>query len=196
MLESIESETMTKINFAGLCLFGGICLVGMSCDKDEPMVAEEKQVITTMRYTLMSSGGNETVVLSYRDLDGIGGNEAVIEGGELNASSIYFGSMEFLNEAGTPPENIRSLIEADKNDYQVFFKPSGLGISFIYADVDDSGFPLGLFTAVNTGAPGTGTLNISLVKGPNKSGINVSEGIIDNAGGQIQLNVTFPVVVK
>ena len=117
-----------------LLLFALIILTTISCKKnEEPEIPIEKRVITTMTYTLMTSGGGDPVTLSYQDLDGNGGDAPIIEGGTLMANTIYFGSLELLNESESPTENITEEIEADPEEFQFFFIINDLDMSISYA---------------------------------------------------------------
>ncbi len=167
-----------------------------ACKEDDPAPEIERQEITNLRLLLMSSGMAEPIMLTYEDLDGPGGDPPVIEGGSIAANTIYFGSLEVENQNTQPAENIVTQIQQNPIEYQVFYRALGLDIEFIYADQDGNGFPLGLFVAVNSGTAGSGEVNISLVRSPNKAAMGVEDGIIDNAGGQIQVQATFPLEIK
>ncbi|MDH3650624.1 MAG: type 1 periplasmic binding fold superfamily protein [Saprospiraceae bacterium] len=167
-----------------------------ACKKDDNVDPLGKQVITTLTFSLSSSGTTEPLVLSYQDLDGNGGNDPIIDGGALQANSIYFGMLELLDESITPAANITNEIMLNEEAYQVFFTSAGLDITVIYADLDNDGYPIGLFTAINTGEASQGSVIVSVVRGLNKSGVGVSDGQINNAGGEIQIQGTFPITIQ
>lgn len=178
-----------------LFLLAGITLV--SCGEDEAEIMEaEPRTITSLRYILGTSGGNPPVEFSYSDPDGDGGADPVITGGVLAANAIYFGDLKLLNETASPTEDINALINAAREDHQFFFLPSNLDLTITYADVDDNNNPIGLFTALTTGASGTGTLTISLQRGLNKFGEGVADGQINNAGGTTDIQVQFPITIQ
>lgn len=178
-----------------LFLIGGFFLV--SCGEDEgEMMEEERRTITSVKFILGTSGGNPPVELSYSDPDGEGGADPVITGGVLAANAIYFGELELLNETASPTENINDLINAAREDHQFFFLPTGINLTVTYADVDGNNNPIGLFTALITGGPGTGTLTISLQRDLNKFGEGVADGQIINAGGTTDIQVQFPITIQ
>jgi hypothetical protein len=168
-----------------------------SCnDDDDPVIPNEEEVITTLRYTLNPNGGGETVVFSFVDLDGDGGMEPTIQGGTLLADQSYMGSLELLNQSESPEEDITEEIEEEDLEHQFFFETDIAGLSISYADMDSEGNPLGLATTIQTGSAGSGELTVILRHEPNKSGQGVSDGDITNAGGETDIEVTFSVEVQ
>ena len=170
-------------------------LVFTACD-DEPVVVNEEELITTLSYTLTPVGGGTTVVLSFKDLDGDGGNAPVITGGTLVAGVTYTGSLNLLNESENPAESITEEIEAEDEEHQCFFEVTGANAIIGYADQDADGNPVGLATTLTTGAASTGTLKVTLRHEPNKSASGVKEGLIANAGGETDIEVSFPITVQ
>ncbi len=178
-------------------IFWSMLGIFIACgDDDEVNDLPEKRLITDVTFVLGTSGNNPEVVMTYSDLDGVGGNEPAIIGGTLTPNMIYFGTIELSNDANTPPEDIDEAINSNKEDNQLFYSVSGLDLEINYADVDGDGNPIGLFTALMTGAPGLGTITISIQRGLNKFGAGVSDGAIANAGGTTDLQVTFPVEIQ
>lgn len=166
-----------------------------SCETDDPVIPNEEEVITTVNFTLTPSGGGTPVVMSFRDLDGDGGNAPTITSGVLAANSTYTGSVQFLNELETPAEDITEEVEEEDDEHQLFYATTG-GITVSYLNTDGDGLPLGLMTEVNTSAAGAGTITITLRHEPNKSAMGVSDGNIANAGGETDIEVSFAVNVQ
>lgn len=167
-----------------------------SCEKDDPIIVEEEEVITTLTYTLTPNGGGTPVILSFSDPDGDGGNEPVITDGTLAINQIYTGTLQLLNEAEDPTEEITEEIEEEDEEHQFFFQTSLSDLTISYEDQDADGNPVGLNTTVSTGEAGSGTITITLRHEPNKSAAGVSEGDITNAGGETDIEVTFNVNVE
>ena len=167
-----------------------------ACDKDDPIIPNEEELITTVSYSLTPSDGGDVIVMSFVDLDGDGGNDPVISGGILGANQTYEGSLQLLNEAETPSENITEEIEEEDEDHQFFFQSSLDGLSVSYADQDSEGNPVGLNSTLTTGESGSGMLTIILRHKPVKSASGVSDGDITNAQGDTDIQVTFPVDVQ
>ena len=168
-----------------------------SCGDDEdPDIENEQEVITTLSYTLTPDGGGTAVVLNFTDLDGDGGNAPVITGGTLAANTTYTGSMELLNETEDPAEDVTVEIAEEDDEHQFFFSTTVAGLSVGYTDQDDDGNPIGLASSLTTGAAGTGNLTVILRHEPNKDGAGVSDGDIAEAGGETDIEVTFPIDVQ
>lgn len=167
-----------------------------SCKKDTPVIPNEEELITTLTYTLVPSGGGQTVTLSFQDLDGDGGNAPTITGGTVAANTSYAGSLNLLNEAESPAESITEEIAEEDAEHQVFYASSGINLDISYADRDGNNKPVGLNTLVNTGDTGSGNLTITLRHEPNKSAEGVENGLIENAGGETDIEVTFPITIQ
>ena len=165
-----------------------------ACNDDDPIIENEEELITTLGYTLTSGG--ETVTLLFQDFDGDGGEAPIITGGTLTANTNYVGSMQLLNESETPTEDITEEIAEEDDDHQFFFETDIPGLSFIYTDGDSAAQPVGLSSTLSTGNAGSGTITITLRHEPNKSAEGVSDGDITNAGGETDIEVTFPVDVQ
>jgi hypothetical protein len=166
-----------------------------ACVKD-PIIPNEEEVITTLRYTLTSDSIGVPIVLSFQDLDGDGGNAPVISGGTLAANTTYTASLELLNEIANPAENITVEIAAEAEAHQFFFQPNLNGLTVSYDDADANGNPIGLATKVTTTDAGSGTITVILRHEPNKTAMNVANGDITNAGGETDIQVIFTVDVQ
>ncbi len=188
-----HNMTSRNLSLAMLLIFS---MVFIACDKDDPEIPNEEELITTVRYTLTSVTGGSDVVLTFVDLDGDDGNEPVITGGTLEANTIYSGRLELLNEAESPAEDITEEISEEDEEHQFFFSTTVTGLSVTYGDQDENAQPVGLATSVTTGAAGSGTLTVILRHEPMKSAAGVAEGDITNAGGETDIQVTFPIDVQ
>jgi len=200
LVESLaEVATMKKWMQLGAWFLAILGLVtAISCNKDDAQTPEEtQQEITEVRLVLTKVGTLEEVVLVYRDADGNGGEDAVIEGGTLDAGTVYFSMIEEIqNETVNPVQDVKALIENDNQSYQIFYQPNQIDVSLEYADRDDGGFPIGLFTAITTGVAGDGSIIISIVESPNKTASGVAEGLIANAGGRTLVQMNFPISIE
>lgn len=186
---------MTK-KFLFIAFLFSTSLFFIACDPDDPEPIVEPEVITTLNYTLTPMGGGTTVTLSFQDLDGDGGTAPTITEGILATNETYTGSLELLNESESPSENITEEIEAEDDEHQFFFATTVSNLSVGYTDQDDNGNPIGLTTTMTTGDAATGTITIILRHQPDKSASGVSSGDISNAGGETDIEVTFPISVQ
>lgn len=196
IVEHIDYYIM-KFNHTRSYLFALLtaALLFTACGSDDPEPVNEEELITTVRVTFTGTGPNEgeTVVATFKDLDGAGGNAPEITNPVvLSANGAYDVSVEFLNETETPAEDITEEVEEEDEEHQVFVLPSnGLNFIYTYNDKDDNDQPLGLAGSVTTGNASTGTLQILLIHEPNKSATGVSAGDPTNAGGETDISVTF-----
>ena len=182
---------MTKQNkFFGLLLLA--TLMFSACEKDDPKIPNEEELITTFNYTLTPSDSGTPITLSFVDLDGDGGNAPTIIGGTLAANQTYMGSLELLNEV----ESITEEIEAEDEEHQFFFQSNVSNLSISYNDQDANGNPVGLMTTLSTGNAASGSITIILRHKPDKSASGVFNGDITNAGGETDIEITFPIDVQ
>ena len=171
-----------------------VFIISLSCNNEEPVVEEidDREEMTTLLLVLETPNQSSPSIFQFEDLDGPGGNPPTIIADTLTANTQYFASIEVFN--GT--ENITPVIEQLQKEHQAFFIPTDVPLTFTYADQDEDGFPIGLFTAIRTGSAATGNLSIALVHDPNKGGFEVSQGNLNNAGGRIDIQVSIPIVVE
>lgn len=184
------------MNFKQLALSVS-CLFMLSCEKENPIIPNEEELITTLSYTLSPSNGGTPVVLLFKDLDGDGGIPPTVTGGLLESNTIYNGVLDLLNESDSPAESITDEVNEEGDEHQFFFaKSSGLDAAIQYVDLDVNGDPLGLKTDFVTGGTSSGTITITLRHEPNKSAAGVANGDIANAGGETDIEVTFNVEIQ
>lgn len=186
---------MTR-NFLTISTLLFFSIVFSACEKDDPIIPNEEELITTVNYLLTPADGGVEVLLSFVDIDGDGGSNPTITGGVLSANQLYTGRLDLLNEAESPTESITEEIEAEDEDHQFFFQSTVNGLSIIYSDQDENGNPVGLNTSVMTGASASGSITIILRHEPNKTAAGVEAGDATNAGGETDIQVTFPVDVQ
>ncbi len=179
-----------------ILLFSCVLIVLGSCSNDELVVTpvNESELITTVRVTLSPVTSGTDIVLTFRDLDGAGSGEPTITVSEdLTANFGYNGTIEFLDETKAPAEDITQEVEAESAEHQVFFLPGqGLNLTFQNLNVDSNNNPLGTQFFLQTGAAGTGELTIVLLHEPKKP----NDGTLADAGGETDVQVSFPVTVN
>jgi hypothetical protein len=170
----------------------------VSCKKDDPVtpvVPNEEEVITTLNYTLTNtSDATDVVVLTWEDEDGDGSGPAVITGGILKSSATYSGSMELLNKTETPADTVTLEILEEDDEHQFFFQSTTMTVN--YSDLDENMKPVGLLTQLETAASTLDTLKVTLIHTPDKTATGVSGGDITNAGGSVDVEVSFPITIE
>jgi hypothetical protein len=168
----------------------------LSCEKSDPSLQNEEELITTVKYTLSPSTGGTAVQLVFKDLDGDGGAAPTVTGGTLKVNTSYKGSLELLNESGTKSVNIGDEVLAEALEHQLFYSSTLSDIKISYDDKDSKAQPIGLKTTLQTGNKANGKLKITLRHEPNKAASGVASGDIKNAGGETDIEVEFPITVQ
>jgi len=172
------------------------------CKKDEdgpapiPPPVNQEEVITTVILSFDNVGAGADKELRFTDADGDGGGAPVYDLDTLDNASVYNVSIIILNETLNPVDTVSNEVLAEGEDHQFFFQPTGVNISYVYGDTDSNGNPIGLLTTMTTGAPSVGTLLVTLRHEPDKTAAGVSSGDITNAGGDTDVEVSFPLVIE
>lgn len=185
---------MKNLKFIALLFTSTFFLTSCSSDDDGNEPINEEEVITTVKVAL--SGGSTPITLEWKQLDESTVPE--ITGGTLEPNTTYTGTISILNELENPADNITLEIEEEADEHQFFYQVgSGLNISNLtYVDFDANGNPLGLIFSFDTGEASTGNFTITLRHDLNKNAAGVSDGQIANAGGETDVEVTFPLTIE
>lgn len=94
-------------------------------DHDHDHGPGEEELITTLRITLTPVGGGSSVSASFRDLDGEGGDDPVVDELEVSPGTNYNGTVQVLNETESPPENVTEEVEEEAEAHQFFYQTLG-----------------------------------------------------------------------
>lgn len=183
-------------NLKFFALFFTTTLFLTSCSSDdgnEPI--NEEEVITTVNVAM--TGGSTPITLTFRQLDE-SASPTITVSGDFDPNTTYTGSITVLNELENPADNITEEIEEEADEHQFFYQVgAGLNISNLtYLDFDGNGNPLGLRFSFDTGEASTGNFTITLRHEPNKDASGVSDGQIANAGGETDIEITFPLEIQ
>lgn len=184
---------MKNLNIAYFFLLASLVI---SCQKDDPEIPNEEELITTLIYTLTPENGGDAVIFSFSDLDGDGGEQPILNAQPLATNTVYNGVLELLNEQETPAESISQEVEEEAEEHQFFYSTNVSTLLISYNDEDSNGSPVGLRTKMTTGGAGSGNLTITLRHEPNKSANGVGEGDLTNAGGETDIEVVFDVTIQ
>ena len=172
-------------------------LVLSACKKDTPEPPNEEELITDVVLTLTPTNGGDQVQFLFNDPDGEGGVQGMVINDTLQANTVYTGSLSLTNTSESPVEDITLEIIAEADEHQFFYEvASSLNLSVEYADVDSNQDPLGLLINLTTGEASSGNLKITLIHEPEKGAEGVSGGLITNAGGEIDVEVSFMAIVQ
>ena len=134
---------------------------------------------------------NNVLNLQYRDLDGSGPNTPIITSNPLSPYTTYNVNLEFLNELEGPAIDLTEIIIEEDIDHQIFVSlNNGSDVSVNNFNLDENGNILGTQFQLTTGSVSEGTITITLVHEPMKP----NDGL-ESAGGEIDIQVTFDVLV-
>jgi len=192
---------MKKQTFLLPLLILSLIFTGCSDDDDHDdhsHPVNEEEVITTVEVTL--SDGTNSYVLIWEDLDGDGPDLPIITGATIPSNS-YDAEIQLYNKTLDPTDDeyvvTTEILEEDVY-HQFFFNASnGLNVfDFVYADADVDGNPIGQQFIIEDVSGSGGDLNIVLLHEPNKNADGVSDGDITNAGGDTDIDITFPIIVQ
>ena len=192
---------MKKQTFLLPLLILSLIFTGCSDDDDHDdhsHPVNEEEVITTVEVTL--SDETNSYVLIWEDLDGDGPDLPIITGATIPSNS-YDAEIQLYNKTLDPTDDeyvVTTEILEEDVDHQFFFNASnGLNVfDFLYADADVDGNPIGQQFIIEDVSGSGGDLNIVLLHEPNKNAVGVSDGDITNAGGDTDIDITFPIIVQ
>ena len=194
-LAKINANVNPYLPLALLCLF----FVTACGDDDEQLVIDnEVERVTEFVYTLTPVSGGPEVKLVFQDNDGPGGSDPLIQvTNSLVTNTTYAGSILLSDRSqGSVTIDVTAQVREEADDHQFFFlTDTGLELSFTYDDMDVNGRPLGLLTELVTGGFGSGDLTVELRQRPDKAAAGVSIGNPDPAGGELVIEVEFPVSI-
>ncbi len=158
-------------------------------DRYEPL----DENFTTLIYSLTPQNGGPQVVLTWRDLDGEGGEPPLILGGKLSAHTTYNGSIALLDETQTPARNLTSLLRLNERGHHLFFFQDGLnGLRLMNTTIDAGGYRNQLVTAAAT----SGKITIVVGYLPQRTVQALVPTDVSNAGGYIEIEATFNIRVE
>lgn len=167
------------------------CFLLPACDekpKDIPLPGNEEELITTITILLKDSITATETFVTYRDIDGTGGNPPDFDSIVLKPNTTYFATIYLLDESNPSKiDTISEEVKAEANDHQFFFSASGVNLSVSYLDEDTNTppLPIGLSTRWKTEAvSGPGKLRIVLKHQP-----GIKNG--NEANGETDIDVEF-----
>lgn len=179
-----------------LLLSTAITIIFGGCKPDDTTPSNNKEQINTFTYTLTPNDDNDfPIFLYYQDVNGAGNVPTQVQGGPFKANSTYAGVIKLENEQPSKIIDITNTIKNRADGHQFFFETTLNGLEVAYNDMDENGNYIGLETTLTTGSPGSGTLTVTLLHEPDKTADGVAEGEIRNAGGEIDIELTFDIDV-
>lgn len=176
---------MKKITFLLIIIFFA------ACKKNDPE-SEEEELITTIELSFTANGSTQK--FTWKDTDGTGGANPVIDKISLAANQIYSLTVRFLNESISPIEDITTEIQGESDEHLIVITPSPTPLlTYTYEDKDVNNLPVGLVGEIKTNGAGTGKLKVQLRHQPPVNGKNVKDGT--TTPGSDDVNVDFDVEI-
>ena len=180
--------TNLKNSFIFLAL-AGIILLANSCKKD-PETAEEN--ITTIEVHITGAGFDKKFYWNDTDGDGVANtiDTIVIP---PNVSNLQ-GHLHVYDRTESPEIDLTEEIEGENVDHLFVYNVNIINNlnSLVIKDLntDDNGKPFGITSVWATLLPNTGTVNIKLYHEP------TDKDNAANPGGEVDFDVTFPLVIR
>lgn len=169
-------------------------IVLTSCDKDDDNPPDnEQELITTVKLTLTNAAiASEVVTATWRDTDGPGGANPVIQDLVLKPNTVYEGSVEFLDESNpSDVEDISGEVEEEDTDHQIYYVATTANLTITGYNTDTNNLPLGTEATFTTGAASTGSLKVLLKHKPGTKAANDP-----STKGETDVDVDFPVRIQ
>ncbi len=174
-----------------LPLFALVVIVSTGCQRDDDDGNHnEEELITSVLLTFIDSNGASST-FSFKDTDGSGGADPVVQDISLKAGKNYTVAVQFLDESNAADVHDITLEVAQENtEHLVCFETEGNLSTPEATDTDTNGKPLGLINSLTTGTTGTGKLTIRLKHQPDKN------NIIPCETGDTDVEATFDVAIN
>lgn len=183
--------------YTAFLLLGGLLSTTACKENADPEPELEQELITTVVLRLEPADKGQQVTVTWRDLDGPGGQAPVIDNLVLKPNTVYNASLSFLDESmpAHGAHDITEEIRTEGSEHEVFYVVTGgANVSFaknVQTDLDSNNRPIGLETVATTAAASTGAVRIVLKHQP---GLKTAFSTIET--GETDVDVTFPTVIQ
>ncbi|MCC6412648.1 MAG: hypothetical protein IT270_13375 [Saprospiraceae bacterium] len=175
-----------KLPLFVLLATAGIFFTACNNDDDDGTAQEN---ITTIQVHLTGAGIDQE--FEWNDLDGIGGNNPVIDTIVVPANTgDIFSHIHVYDRSKTPEVDITDEIEAESLEHLITYAVAGANVNIAYDDTDSNGKPLGIKSIWTSTGASNGTLRIILYHEPS------NKDNLSDPGGEVDFDVTFPVRIQ
>ena len=185
-----------------LCIAALFILFTTACEKNNPTpenpspLPNPTEIITTAILELEPVDSSfENVAAIWKDEDGDGPLQPVIDTIYLQDGVEYNGTIILLDESKTPTDTISLEVEEEADVHQFFYSILGSlqpKITITKKDLDANQLPLGLKTTLAVAGNTNGTDQLKVIL-KHYDGINKS---IDPTVGDTDIEIILPVMVK
>lgn len=156
---------------------------------NNPPVHEEELITSVILSFVDTSGVQPTVQYAFRDPDGDGGNAPTQHDTiRLVANTYYNATIQLLNEAENPAEDITLEVQAEDDEHIFCYTPANTNLTVVRTD-SDGAYEVGITSRWFTGAAANGETTVSLKHQP-----GVKDGTC--APGDTDVEVTFVTIVQ
>ncbi|MFD2888830.1 hypothetical protein [Chitinophaga cymbidii] len=181
----------------------GMTLLFAACkkEKNETPTENANEEITTLKLTFTNAANAaDKVVANWKDMDGAGGTNPVIDPVSLKANTTYNVTTELFDERKNPADTVTNEIEEEGAEHRVFhlfFTNPGASVADSLTNVatvtpqdkDENNLPVGLDITMATKTAFTGFLRVVVRHQPgNKDGTY--------APGSTDVLTEFPLEIK
>lgn len=198
MIKSTYSP-YSAFRLAAFALSGA--LLFSACNVSDPKDSNEQETFTTAKLTYVNNAdATDKPEATIKFKDGFGHGGDVLEKNEtikLKAYAVYSVELVFLDETKTPAEVMSKEVGEEGEVHQIFYTPAAAALTVAYTDKDrdKNNRPIGLKTTQTTGAPGTGTLMVTLKHQQEGATILKNDTSTINTG-ETDVEVTFNVIIQ
>eukprot|EP01031_Cornospumella_fuschlensis_P051077 gene51077-62461_t len=187
-----------------LLLIAATAFAFYSCSEDETTPAKQNdvEVLTTLKAVFTELGTTKSDTFTFRSADGaVFGRSAKFDTIRLAPLKAYSLSLLVLDESKQVVEDKTPEIVKEGKEHQFFFKSNPLDLlitNYTTTNKDSLNLPIGNLVGSITTKPtvGSGTYTVELVHEPVKTNAGVANNNRDNAGGETDISVAFPVIIK
>lgn len=160
-----------------------------SVNPDTNVNPNEEELITTVELQFSDSLDNPIDTFYFKDVDGVGGNDPIIDSLYLSSNTTYHLSIRFLDESNPNDiEDITVEILEEDDEHLVCFNSDVATLDIEITDSDGT-YPLGLASRWESGVAANGSLTLTLKHQP-----GVKNGNCDL--GETDVEVNFPLIIQ
>lgn len=160
-----------------------------SVQPDSRVNPNEEELITTMELIFSDTLSIPIDTFYFRDVDGIGGQDPIIDSIFLSSNTTYQLSLRFLDESDpNSVEDITTEINEEDDEHLVCYNSTIAALNIQITDTDGT-YPVGLTSRWESGNAETGEIEISLKHQP-----GIKNGNCDI--GETDVEVNFPLIIQ
>ena len=170
-----------------------IASCGKEDDTSQPLPVEPVELITTIHLLITDSATLVTDTVTFKDIDGPGGNAPLWDSLFLEPNRVYNMEIVLLDESQTPSDSISNEVLAEGDTHLFIFQPSPATgfIQVAVTDVDDNNQPLGLHSRLVSGNASSGNFRVSL-----RHYLSAADKAQGTNGYETDIDVTFGSLIQ